>query len=315
MSQSPSEIPRTARIGDLQVHRIGLGTNRLTGPGVLGEPRDPEAAIALLRRVVELGVDLIDTADSYGPFVAERLIREALHTGGADPYGHVRIATKAGMVRTGPDSWHALGRPDYLRSCVEWSLQRLDVERLDLLHLHRIDPNVALEDQLGELATLQAEGKVRHVGLSQVTVDQLVEARRHLEVVSVQNRLSLVDRSSLDVLEHCEREGLAFLPWFPLGAGRLATAPPPRLSGVAPNVAASTVALAWLLALSPRVVPIPGTTSTTHLEENLAALDVRLGSRARQQLEEWAEALAIDVAPPAAAGDGRVPEVVAGRPG
>ena len=273
--------------GDLTVHRMAYGSMRLTGEGVWGDPHDRTTAVAVLRRAVQLGVDLIDTADSYGPFVAEDLIRAALHTGHrADPYDGVTIATKGGLVRTGPGQWHALGRPEYLRSACELSLRRLAVERIDLYQLHRIDPQVPLAEQLGVLAELQHEGKIRHLGLSEVSVEQLTEARRHVEVVSVQNRYNLADRAAEDVLVACEAEGIAFLPWFPVAVGALAR-PGGPLDALAADIGASPaqLALAWLLRRSPVMVPIPGTASPAHLEENVAAAGVALSDTDLAALE------------------------------
>jgi len=251
---------------------------RITGEGIWGEPADRDGARALLQRVAELGVDLIDTADSYGPFVSEDLIREALHTGrGDDPYDGVTVATKAGLVRTGPGEWHPLGRPEYLRFACEMSLRRLDVERIDLFQLHRIDPQIPAEEQFGVLADLQREGKVRHLGLSEVSVAQLEHARAHIEVVSVQNRYNLLDRGSEAVLDACERAGIGFLPWFPVQVGQLAR-PGGPLDALAAETGATPaqLALAWLLHRSPVMLPIPGTSSIAHLEENVAAAEVEL---------------------------------------
>jgi pyridoxine 4-dehydrogenase len=264
--------------GDLSVHRLGFGAMRITGPGIWGEPADRDEAKRVLRRAVELGVDLIDTADSYGPFVSEDLIRDALHTGrGDDPYDGVVVATKAGLVRTGPGDWHALGRPEYLRFACEMSLRRLDVERIDLFQLHRIDPQVPAEEQFGLLADLQREGKVRHLGLSEVTVDELELAQQHLEVATVQNRYNLLDRRSEDVLRRCEERGIGFLPWFPIATGDLAQ-PGGPLDELAAETGATPaqLALAWLLRSSPVQLPIPGTSSVAHLEENVGAATVDL---------------------------------------
>jgi pyridoxine 4-dehydrogenase len=273
--------------GDLPVTRMGFGAMRLTGEGVWGEPEDRDRARAVLRRAVELGVDLIDTADSYGPFIAEDLIREALHTGrGDDPYDGVTIATKAGLVRTGPGQWHPLGRPEYLRFACEMSLRRLGVERIDLFQLHRIDPAVPAPEQFGLLTDLQREGKIRHIGLSEVSVAQLEDARSHLAVASVQNRYNLVDRGSEDVLEVCTAAGIAFLPWFPVAVGALA-----RPGGPLDTIAAALdatpaqLALAWLLHRSPVMVPIPGTSSLEHLEENVAAAGLELTPEQMAALE------------------------------
>jgi pyridoxine 4-dehydrogenase len=264
--------------GDLSVTRLGYGAMRVTGEGIWGDPPDREGAIALLRRVVELGVDLIDTADSYGPFVSEDLIREALHTGDRDdPYGGVTIATKGGLIRTGPGEWHQLGRPDYLRSACEMSLRRLDVERIDLYQLHRIDEQVPAEEQFGVLGELQEEGKIRHIGLSEVSVDELEHARRHLRIASVQNRYNLLDRGSENILDACEADGIGFLPWFPVAVGDLAR-PGGPLDAMASETGATPaqIALAWLLHRSPVMLPIPGTSSIAHLEENVAAAEVSL---------------------------------------
>lgn len=258
--------------GDLTVHRLGFGAMRLTGDGIWGPPADLDTARAVLRRAVELGVDLIDTADSYGPYVSEDLIREALH-----PYDGVVIATKGGLTRTGPNVWPPVGRPEYLRQCVEMSLRRLGVEQIDLWQLHRIDEKVPAEEQFGFMADIQKEGKVKHLGLSEVTVDQVKAAREHFEVVSVQNRYNLAGRQSEDVLEYCEAEGIAFIPWAPVASGDLAK-PGGVLDEISKQHGAthSQLALAWLLRRSPVILPIPGTGSVAHLEENVAARDVVL---------------------------------------
>jgi pyridoxine 4-dehydrogenase len=254
--------------GDLRVRRLGFGAMRLTGRGIWGEPADPEGAREVLVRAVRLGVNLIDTADSYGPEVSERLIGETL-----SPYPEgLVIATKAGQARPGPGRWVPDGRPEHLRQACEGSLRRLRLERIDLYQLHRVDPNVPLEDSLGALADLRAEGKIRHVGVSNVSVTQLERARRLLPIVSVQNRYNLTDRRSESMVDHCERHGLAFLPWAPIAAGNLA-APGGPLDRIAERHRASAgqVALAWLLRRSPVMLPIPGTSSVEHLLENLAA--------------------------------------------
>ena len=275
--------------GDLPVHRLGYGAMRITGDGIWGEPRDRDQARQVLRRAVELGVDFVDTADSYGPFVSEDLIREALHTGGADPYDGVVVATKAGLVRTGPGKWHALGRPEYLRFACEMSLRRLGVERIDLYQLHRIDPEVPEDEQFGVLADLRDEGKIRHVGLSEVTVAELERAQQVVPIVSVQNRYNLLDRGSQDVLERCERDQIAFIPWFPIATGDLA-----RPGGPLDELAAATgatpsqLALAWLLRTSPVQVPIPGTSSVDHLEENVAAATLDLDADQLARLDDLA---------------------------
>ncbi|GGI09666.1 aldo/keto reductase [Egicoccus halophilus] len=277
-STAPATASGTFAIGgDLTVHRLGYGAMRITGPGIWGAPADHDEAVRVLRRAVELGVDFIDTADSYGPFVSEDLIREALHSGGADPYDGVTVATKAGLIRTGPDRWHQLGRPEYLRFACEMSLRRLDVERIELFQLHRIDDQVPEQEQFGVLAELRDEGKIRHVGLSEVGVDELARAQQVLPVATVQNRYNLLDRGSQDVLERCERDGIGFIPWFPIATGDLARAGGP-LDELASRTGAtpSQLALAWLLRTSPVQLPIPGTSSVAHLEENVAASEVEL---------------------------------------
>ncbi|AWN32385.1 aldo/keto reductase [Streptomyces sp. NEAU-S7GS2] len=259
--------------GDLTINRLGYGAMQLTGPGTWGEPKDPAEAIRVLRRAVELGINFIDTADSYGPFVSERLIREALH-----PYpDDLLIATKGGLTRSGPDDWRPVGRPEYLRQQTELSLRHLGVERIDLYQLHRIDEQVPLADQLGELVLLQQEGKVRHIGVSEVTVQQLKEARTLADIAAVQNLYNLANRSAEDVLKYAERENIAFIPWFPMATGELAR------SGGALDAAAnqhgaspSQLALAWLLHRSPVMLPIPGTSQTAHLEENTQAARITL---------------------------------------
>ena len=259
--------------GDLEVHRLGFGAMRITGDGIWGPPDDPEEAKRLLRRVVELGIDLIDTADSYGPEVSENLIAEALHP---YPDGLV-IATKGGLRRTGPGEWPRDARPERLKECCEGSLRRLKLDRIDLYQLHAPDPKVPYEDSVGALKELQDEGKIRHVGVSNVSVEQLEQARGIVEVVTVQNRFNLEDRDSEDVLEACEGAGIGFIPWFPLATGRLAE-PGGALDRVAKRHDATPgqIALAWLLARSPVMLPIPGTSSIEHLEENRAAADIEL---------------------------------------
>ena len=261
--------------GDLRIDRLGFGAMQQTGTGVWGPPRDHDEAIRVLRRAVELGVDFIDTADAYGPHVSEELICEALHP---YPEGLV-IATKAGQVRPGPWEWEPLGRPAYLRQQVELSLRRLGVERLDLFQLHRIDPKVPLEDQLGVLGGLQAEGKIRHIGMSEVSIEQLRRARDIVPIVSVTNEYNLAKRSE-EVLEYAETEGLAFIPWFPLAKGILAR-PGGPLDVMANDlaVAPAQLVLAWLLRRSPVMVPIPGTSSVAHLEENMAAARLELSDK------------------------------------
>jgi pyridoxine 4-dehydrogenase len=269
-----SPLPETHRIGgDLEVHRLGFGAMRICGPAILGWPDDRENALRVLRRAVELGVNLIDTADSYGPEVSELLIAEALHP---YPDGLV-VATKGGLLRTSSGAWHRDGRPEHLREACEGSLRRLRVDRIDLYQLHAPDPQVPFEESVGELGRLRAEGKIRHVGLSNVSVEQLRRAQELVEIVSVQNRLSLADRKCEDVLDACERHGITFLPWYPLAVGRLAE-PGGSLGRIADAHGATPaqVALAWLLARSPVVLPIPGTASVAHLEENVAAASLVL---------------------------------------
>ncbi len=258
--------------GDLPVTRLGYGAMRITGEGVWGPPADHERAIAVLRRLPELGVDFIDTADSYGPEVSEDLIREALH-----PYDGITIATKAGLTRHGPNEWAPVGRPEYLRQCVLMSLRRLDVERIDLFQLHRIDPAVPRDEQFGLLKELQDEGLVRHLGLSQVSVEEIEAASKVIDVATVQNLYNVADRSSEDVLDHCEAHGIGFIPWFPLASGSLAEpGGPVAESAERHDATPGQVALAWLLHRSPVVLPIPGTGSVEHLEENVAAAALEL---------------------------------------
>lgn len=259
--------------GDLTVNRLGFGAMRLTGKGVWGPPADPEECIRVLRRAVELGVNFIDTADSYGPYVSERLIRKALH-----PYADgVVVATKAGLLRTGPDVWPVLGFPAYLRQECEMSLRRLRVDTIDLFQLHRIDDKFPAEDQLGELVKLQQEGKIRHIGLSEVSVEQLEAAQKVATIVSVQNMYNLTMRGSEALLDVCEAQNIGFIPWFPLAAGPLA-APDGPLQRIAADhdASASQLALAWLLKRSPVMLPIPGTSKVAHLEENVAAAEITL---------------------------------------
>jgi pyridoxine 4-dehydrogenase len=266
--------------GDLTVTRLGFGAMRITGRGVWGDPPDRDRAIAVLRRLPELGVDFIDTADSYGPDVSEELIREALH-----PYDGIAVATKAGLTRHGPDIWAPVGRPEYLRQCCLMSLRRLGVERIDLFQLHRIDPKVPRDEQFGLLKDLQDEGLVRHLGLSEVSVEDVRAASEVFQVTTVQNMYNVASRAAEDVLDHCDAEGIGFIPWFPLAAGRLA-----EPGGIVAEVAArhdataGQVALAWLLQRSPVVLPIPGTGSPEHLEENVAAAELTLSAEDVEQL-------------------------------
>ena len=273
----------TFRIGgDLPVHRLGFGAMRITGKGIWGPPADRAEAVAVVRRAVELGTTLIDTADSYGPEVSEEIIGEALR-----PYpDDVVIATKAGLTRSGPGEWHPNGRPEHIRQACEGSLRRLGLDAIPLYQLHRIDPEVPVEDSLGTIVELQAEGKVRHIGVSEVTVDELLQCQAITPIVTVQNRYNLVDREWEDVLDVCTAEGIGFIPWFPLAVGDLAKghdalADASERLGAAP----SQVALAWLLGHSPVVLPIPGTGSVAHLEENVSAAGIELTDDERTALD------------------------------
>lgn len=273
----------TVPLGDLTVNRMGFGAMRITGPGVFGPPADRAECVRVVRRAVELGVDFIDTADSYGPDVSEEIIAEALH-----PYPEgVVIGTKGGFERPGPDNWVTNGRPEHLRRALDGSLRRLKVERIDLWQLHRIDRKVPADEQLGAIAEFVREGKVRHVGLSEVDVEQIEMARRHVPIVSVQNRYNVLEREWEPVVDHCEREGIAFIPWYPLGAGKVEGDRSARIERVARRHGASAfqVALAWLLARSPRMLVIPGTSKVTHLEENVAAAELALGEEEMGELE------------------------------
>jgi len=266
--------------GDLRVTRLGYGTMQLTGPGVWGEPRDPAAAVAVLRRAVELGVTFFDTADSYGPYVAEPLLHRALA-----PYSdEIVIATKAGFTRQGPNQWTPVGRPAYLRQQTEMSLRILGVERIDLQQLHRIDPDVPIEDQIGELKAMQDEGKIRHIGLSEVSVEEVEAASKVARIASVQNLFNLSRRTAEPLLDYATANGIAFIPWFPLATGKLAAAGGPLAQLAAKHSATpSQLALAWLLRRSPAMLPIPGTSSIAHLEENVGAAAIELSD------EEFAE--------------------------
>lgn len=276
----------TFRIGgDLPVVRLGYGTMQLPGEGVWGPPRDHDAAIAVLRRAVEIGITFFDTADSYGPDVAEDLLREALH-----PYADdVVVATKAGLTRQGPGVWTPLGQPAYLRQEVETSLRRLGLERIDLFQLHRIDAAYPIADQVGELKALQDEGKIRHIGLSEVSVAQLKEAQQTAEIVSVQNLYNLAHRDSEELLDHCTGEGIAFIPWFPLATGQLSKQDGPLAAAAKQHDATpSQLALAWLLQRSPVMLPIPGTSSIDHLDSNTAAASITLTDNEFSALEQAA---------------------------
>lgn len=269
--------------GDLPVHRLGYGAMRITGDGIWGPPDDRDRAKAVLRRVVDLGVTLIDTADSYGPDVSEELIAEALH-----PYpDDVVIATKAGLERTGPGEWPSNGHPDHTRKACDGSLRKLRVDTIDLYQLHRPDPDIPFEEQLGAFVELREQGKIRHIGLSNVTVEQLDQAQAMVEITSVQNRFNLTDRTAEDVLDACTGRGLAFLPWFPIATGDLADGNGP-LADIARdhNATPTQVALAWLLHRSPVILPIPGTSSLDHLEENVGAADLELSTEEVRRLTD-----------------------------
>ena len=267
--------------GQITIHRLGYGAMRVTGPGIWGPPKNREEALRTLRRLPEIGVNFIDTADSYGPDVSEQLIKEALH-----PYSNLVVATKGGLLRGGPDQWTPNGRPDYLIDQARKSLQKLGVERIDLWQLHRIDPKVPRAEQLGAIKQLIDEGVIRLAGLSEVSVEDIEAAQKVFPVASVQNRYNLTDRGSEAVLAHCEKHGIAFIPWYPLAAGDLAR-PGSVLDRIARThgAAPGQVALAWLLARSPVMLPIPGTSSVAHLEENVAASRIDLSAEDRQALE------------------------------
>ncbi|TKJ33641.1 aldo/keto reductase [Blastococcus sp. CCUG 61487] len=281
-----AELSDTFTIGgDLPVHRLGYGAMQLPGPGVWGEPADRAAAVRVVQAAVEQGVDFIDTADSYGPLVSEQIIAEALH-----PYPeNLVIATKAGLTRQGPDVWTPVGRPAYLKQQVELSLRLLKVDRIDLIQLHRIDPEVSLADQLGAFVELREQGKVRHIGVSEVSVEQLAAAREITEIVSVQNLYNLVHRKSQDVLDYATEHGIAFIPWFPIATGNLA-APDSPVADIARELGATPaqVALAWLLRTSPVVLPVPGTKSVDHLTENLGAARLTLSDEDMARLDALA---------------------------
>lgn len=280
------EIAKTFKIGgDLEVKRLGFGAMRLTGPGIWGEPKDPDEARRVLKRAAELGVNFIDTADSYGPVVSERLIGEAL---APFPKGLV-VATKGGLTRQGPDQWLPVGRSEYLAQQVEMSLRNLKTDVIDLWQLHRIDPKVPVEESLGVVAQLQQQGKIRHVGLSEVKPAEIDRARQVVKIVSVQNLYNLGDRNHEDVLEYCEKEGLAFIPWYPVAAGKLAK-PGGTLDAIAKRhgVTVAQLSIAWLLHRSPVMLPIPGTSSVAHLEENLKAAEIVLSDDELKEIEETA---------------------------
>lgn len=273
MTQTPAAASGTFTIGDLPVHRLGFGSMQLTGEGVWGDPKDPDEAVRVLRRAVELGVTLIDTADSYGPVVAEQLIAKALA-----PYADdLVIATKAGLTRQGPGIWTPVGRPAYLRQQAELSLRNLGVEQIGLFQLHRVDAEVPLEDQVGELKKLQDEGKIRHIGLSEVSVEQIEAASKVATIATVQNLYNLANRAAEDVLDYCEQHGIGFIPWFPLATGELSRSGGPLDSlAAAKGATPAQLALAWLLRRSPVMLPIPGTSKVAHLEENMAGAEITL---------------------------------------
>lgn len=271
--------------GDLTVNRLGFGAMRITGEGIWGEPRNPEEARGVLRRAVELGVNFIDTADSYGPEVSERILGETLH-----PYPkNLVIATKGGLTRQGPNQWAPVGRPEYLRQQVEMSLRRLKLDRIDLYQLHRIDPKVPAEETLGALKDLQSAGKIRHIGLSEVSAAEIEQANKIVRIVSVQNRYNISDREHEGALKYCEQHEIGFIPWFPVAAGKLAQ-PGGPLDGTAERHGASVaqLSLAWLLHHSPVMLPIPGTSSVAHLEENVAAAGLNLGDKEWSAIENSA---------------------------
>jgi pyridoxine 4-dehydrogenase len=277
----------TVSIGkDLTVNRLGFGAMRLTGEGIWGAPKDPEECKRVLRRLLDLNVNFIDTADAYGPYVSETLIAEALHP---YPKGLV-IATKGGLTRQGPDQWLPVARAEYLRQCVEMSLRRLKVDRIDLYQLHRIDPRVPVEESLGELRKMQEEGKIHHIGVSETSVAEIEQARKIVPIVSVQNKYNITDRAHEDVVDYCEKNKLVFIPWFPLAAGSL-TRPGGVLDNLAKahNVTTSQIAIAWLLRRSPVMLPIPGTSKVKHLEENVASAELKLSDSEWKSLEETAQ--------------------------
>ena len=275
----------TLSVGDFTVNRLGFGAMRLTGDGIWGNPKDPAECKRVLKRLLDLNVNFIDTADSYGPEVSEDLIAEALH-----PYPKwLVIATKGGLTRQGPNQWIPVGRAEYLRQQVEMSLRRLKVERIDLYQLHRFDPKVPVEESLGELKRMQDEGKIRHIGISETSVAEVQQAQKIVKVVSVQNKYNITDRAHEAVVDYCEKNKIAFIPWFPLAAGAL-TKPGGALDKLTKthNVTTSQIALAWLLHRSPVMLPIPGTSKISHLEENVATADLKLSDNEWQLLEEAA---------------------------
>ncbi len=281
MSNPDARASGQFSLGDTKVTRLGYGAMRITGPGIWGEPKDRKEALRTLKRLPELGVNFIDTADSYGPYISEDLIAEALH-----PYNGLLIATKGGLTRTGPDKWESLGRPEYLRQCVATSLRRLKVEQIDLWQLHRIDPKVPQDEQFGVIKEMQQAGLIRHAGLSQVSVDEIKAAQKVFTVATVQNRYNLADRADEKVLAYCETQGIGFIPWFPLAAGDLLKPGGPldaisKAHGATPG----QIALAWMLKRSPVMLPIPGTSQVRHLEENVAAAQIQLSAEELKSLD------------------------------
>jgi pyridoxine 4-dehydrogenase len=281
---SPASKAGNFTIGnDLHIYRLGYGAMRITGKGIWGEPKDRNEAIQVLRRALALGINFIDTADSYGPSVSEEIIAEALY-----PYPKdLVIATKAGFDRTGPDKWVTNGRPEHLREACEGSLRRLRLERIDLFQLHRIDSNVPADDQLGTLQDLQKQGKIKHIGLSEVSTEQIARARKIVPIVTVQNRYSVIDRGADDVLEYCQQANIGFIPWFPLAAGEVSAAGS-ELARIASQlkVTPSQLALAWLLWRSPVILPIPGTSRVAHLEENVAAAALKFDESTMREIDK-----------------------------
>jgi pyridoxine 4-dehydrogenase len=290
MTSSTANASGQFALTDRFVTRLGFGAMRLTGAGIWGEPHDRQEALRVLKRLPELEVNFIDTADSYGPFVAEDLIAEALH-----PYDGLLIATKGGLTRNGPNVWSPVGRPEYLRQCVLMSLRRLKVEQLDLWQLHRIDPKVPQDEQFEAIAEFLQEGLIARAGLSQVSIEEIEAARRVFPVTTVQNRYNLTDRADEEVLNYCEREGIGFIPWYPLASGDLAK-PGGAVDAIAQahGASPSQVALAWVLKRSPNMLPIPGTSRVSHLEENVAAAQIDLADEEFQQLDSAAKAMNAD---------------------
>ncbi len=290
MSKPNAASAGTVTIGkDLTVNRLGFGAMRLTGEGIWGDPKDPAECKRVLKRLLDLNVNFIDTANAYGPEVSENLIAEALHP---YPKGLV-IATKGGLTRQGPNEWAPVGRAEYLRECLEMSLRRLKVERIDLYQLHRFDPRVPVEESLGELKKMQEEGKIRHIGISETSVAEVQQAQKIVDVVSVQNKYNITDRAHEDVVNYCTRNNIVFIPWFPLAAGELT-----KSGGVLDRLASkhnatkSQVAISWLLRRSPAMLPIPGTSQVSHLEENVAAAELKLEEAEWQSLEDAAAKVA-----------------------